>query len=282
MNNYRPIKQKAKEIEAWLTRSSLKNLKTVFSPSFFQIVHGQIRSMEKRQAHGPINSMFIFLLDNSGGDSSQILLFEKYLGLIFSRLTTKKRNKIIGELRGDSSIDTFFEIGILANLLIQIPKGKIELFPKTVGKKNVDARLEPVNRWLYLECTVLHESDSDKERIEKMLIGKNITHYVGAINPQKGERRFQRKLLEKCNQFAPSLPNVILVSTFDSYPLPTTKNQAMQEIKLNNISAVLDFGREKFKKIYKDGCESVIQLTNEEKEILKTLFSTPKYKPLVY
>lgn len=282
MSSYKPIKEKAKEIKTWLTRSNLKNLKTVFDANYFQTVDAQIKSMEERQAHGPINSMFIFLLDNPGSDSSQIFLLEKYLGLVFSQLTSKKRNKIIGELRGSGSIDTFFEIGTLANLLIQVPKGKIELFPKTVGKKNVDARLELVDRWLYLECTVLHESDSDRERIEKMLVGKNIAHRVGAINPQKGKSRFQRKLLEKRNQFALSLPNVILVSTFDFYPLPMTKNQAMQEIKLNNISAVLDFSRAKFKKIYKDGCESATQLTNEEKKVLKSLFSSSKYKPLVY
>jgi hypothetical protein len=57
MNNYKPTREDAEEIKTWLTRSSLKNLKSVFDSNYFKAVNAQIKSMEKRWACGPINSI---------------------------------------------------------------------------------------------------------------------------------------------------------------------------------------------------------------------------------
>lgn len=278
------LRKKAKEIQTHLDTSPV--LKTLFPASYFVIVNQQIDHMEATSTNGKINSMFLLLMDDSENNFKQAKLLEQYTGLIFSNphVSNADRNHIIGQMSGMGSTDTMFEISILGNLLKQLPSDKIELFPRTVGKKDVEAKVFLVDRWVYLDVTALNDSAEDADAIDRMLNHNDYSNSGGWIDFDKDMMRYLGKLQYKGEQFIPSEPNVLVLSMAGTRLLfvDNAWNSSKIVAQIDNVGFIMQFDRKVLKKASDDYCDSTCALTEKEKEILIGLLSNEQYEPLVY
>jgi hypothetical protein len=211
-NPYDFFRDKEKIIKKFVASQS--NLQSLFTGEFFSIVEKQVNEMERTKTNGPINSLFLWLIGDSNNSFKQALLLEKYVDLIFTHpnTTNADRNHIIGQIKSNDSTDTLFEINILGNLLTQLPIEKIELFPRTVESKDVEARVFLVDRWIYLDATALNDSAEDVEKIDRMLNKGDYKNSGGPIDFDKDSMRYWGKIEYKSQQFIPENPNVLILS----------------------------------------------------------------------
>src|SRR5437868_5389108 len=109
-SRYDFFRDKAILIKDLISKSAL--LPAYFDDSFFSHVSSQIDVMEEKQWNGPINSFFLFFMQDSGNDFTQTKLLEKYLKMVVENpnTTNADRNHIKGQLKASNSIDTLFEI----------------------------------------------------------------------------------------------------------------------------------------------------------------------------
>ncbi|WP_176229467.1 hypothetical protein [Candidatus Hakubella thermalkaliphila] len=275
------LKQKSYTIEKLISASAL--LSSIFTHEFFVNVRTQIGEMKRLNRSGPLHSMFIFFCDNPENGYRKTRKLEDCLMKIFSHPSTraKDRNYIKSELTRLQCLNTLFEVSILGNLLSQLPQDRVRLYPKTVGRRNVDAEIVLIGRSIHLETTVLAESEEDKNRRESMMrAGRD--HWLGRRNTDKDEGRFREKLLEKSKQFAPGRPNVLAISIFDHFPADLEIKRAMGNNYYLNLGMVLQFGRARIKNIFTGNCDPSCQLTMEERNKLVELLSGQGYLPLAY
>ncbi len=282
-SQYDFFRDKEKKIKDYLSKHIL--LSSYIDETFFEIVSKQVREMERRGLNGPLNSIFLFLLDDSDSGFKQTELLEYYLKLIVEYPTTTKadKNHIKGQLKSDNSIDTLFEISILGNLLKQLPPNIVELFPKTTGARDVEVRLLLDGRWVYLDATVLNDSAGDTIELIDLL---NKGGGVGAgksINFKSDMDRYIRKLEYKSAQFIPNKPNVLAIATIGTRPLFVHSEWGVKVSKIvPNIGMLFEFDRKELVTITTENCDNSCFLTNKEKSLLKELLSGKSFVHLVY
>lgn len=282
-SRYDFFRDKVTVIKDFISKSSL--LESYFDKSYFSHVLTQIDFMEEKGWNGPINSFFLFFLDDLDKGFSQTKLLEKYLKLIVEHptATNSDRNHIKGQLKTDNSADTLFEISILGNLLNQLPLGDIELFPRTVGEKDVEAKIIIENRWIYLDATILGDTEGETEELVDLLnkgggVGKGMW-----VDFQRDTDRFIRKMEYKSNQFIPKTPNVLAISLFGTRPpFIHTEWGAKAETIVPNIGLLLEFDRKNLKNVTTENCDDSCQLREKELAKLKILLSGSSYAPLVF
>ncbi len=277
------FRDKAKIVKEFISKSSL--LSTYFDEAFFELVSRQVDEMEKKKWNGPINSLFLFLLADSNKGFGQTKLLEEYLKSIVDNPTTTKadRNHIKGQLKADNSIDTLFEISILGNLLKQLPPEDIELFPKTVGGRDVEARVRLDKRWVYLDATALSDSAGETKELVDLLnkgggVGKGMW-----VDFQRDTDRYIRKLEYKGEQFIPNEPNVLAIATIGTRPtFVHSEWGAKVSTVVPNIGLLLEFDRKDLVTVTTENCDNKCSLTDKEIAILKELLSGKSYVPLAY
>lgn len=270
-------------IKNFVSKSQL--LSSYFDEPYFAHISKQIDFMEEKGWNGPLNSFFLFLLDDSDNGFTQAKLLEKYLKLVVEHSTTSNsdRNHIKGQVKTDNSVDTLFEISILGNLLNQLPPSDIELFPRTVGKKDVEARVKLEDRWVYLDATTLNDSEGETRELTDLLnkgggVGKGMW-----VDFQRDTDRFIKKMEYKSSQFIPGTPNVLVISLFGTRPVFIhTEWGAKVGTIVPKISLLLEFDRKDLKNVTGENCDSSCPLSDKEIIRLKELFSGSRYQPLVF
>lgn len=263
---------------------SMPTLKIVFNRNFFKEIDTRIDELEKQKSH-KFGSMLIFFRDDSQKNFKQSHLLDSYLKLIFSNPTCNKVNKkhLCSQFRGWDSTDTLFEVSILGNLLKQLDLTQIKLFPKTIGNSDVEARVNLDGRWIYLDVTVLNDTQEDTQLIDEMINKGRTKNTFSWIDMDKDEERFERKLVYKSNQFMPNQPNAIILGNVATrLPIYSGLEEPKFSSNLNNIGVVFEFDRANLKKVRVDDCDISCSLTDEEIKILSNLFSGAMYAPLVY
>lgn len=256
-----------------------------FDDSFFQNVKEQIDFMEQKKWNGPINSFFLLFLGDSNNGYTQMKLLNDYLKLIIEHPTTTNadRRHIKGQIKTDNSTDTLFEISILGNLLKQLSPADIELFPRTVGNRDVEARLMIDKRWIYLDATALNDSEQEQTELVELLNKGGGIGRGTSIDFKKDMDRFIRKLEYKSQQFLPNTPNVLAISFFGTRPLFVHSDWGIKSATIvPNISLLLEFDRKNLNNVTTKNCDDSNPLSKNEISLLKELFSGSSYQPLVY
>jgi hypothetical protein len=282
-SQYDFFRDKAVLIKDFISTSPL--LPEYFDNLFFSHVSSQIDVMEEKQWSGPINSFFLFFMQDSDNSFAQTILLEKYLKMVVEHpnTTNADRNHIKGQLKASNSIDTLFEISILGNLLKQLPTGEIELFPRTVGHGDVEARLMIDGRWVYIDATTFNDSQSESEELVDMLNNGGGVGPMMAVDFQRDLERFIRKLEDKSRQFIPNTPNVLVISFFGTRLLFIHSEWgAKSSTIVPNIGLLMEFDRKKLMTATAENCDDNCQLTEKEIAVLKELLSGKSYEPLVY
>ncbi len=282
-SRYDFFRDKATIIKDFVSKSTL--FASYFDEAYFTQILSQIDFMEEKGWNGPINSFFLLFLDDSEKGFTQTTLLEKYLKLVVehSTATNSDRNHIKGQIKTDNSVDTLFEISILGNLLNQLPSGDVELFPRTVGKKDVEARIKLDDRWIYLDATTLNDSEGETKELTELLnkgggVGKGMW-----VDFQRDTDRFIKKMEYKSSQFMPNTPNVLAISLFGTRPMFIhTEWGAKVGTIVPKISLLLEFNRKDLKNVTDENCDSSCPLTDREIARLKELFSGSGYQPLVF
>ncbi|GFP28289.1 hypothetical protein [Candidatus Hakubella thermalkaliphila] len=279
MSYYDDLNQKSYEIERFINTFPL--LSSVFTPHFFEDVRAQIEEMRRLGLSSSLHSMFIFFRDDSENGYQKTRRLEDYLTKIFSHCSTGERNYIKSEFTRLQCLNTLFEVSILGNLLSQLPQDRVRLYPQTVGQRSVDAEIVLISRPVYLEMTVLAESQADRD-VRELMMGVRCHHWLGSRNLDKDADRFIRKLLEKSAQFIPGQPNVLAISVFDWFPADFEIEPAMRDNCYLNLGMVLQFGRARIEHVFTNNCDPSCQLTDQERDRLVELLSGQGYFPLAY
>lgn len=282
-SRYDFFRDKAVIIKGFVSKSTL--LTSYFDESYFTHVLKQIDFMEEKGWNGPLNSFYLFFIDDSDKDFKQTKLLEKYLKLIVDHPTTTNadRNHIKGQIKTGNSVDTLFEISILGNLLNQLPHDEIELFPRSVGKKDVEARIKLVDRWVYLDATTLNDSEGETKELTELLnkgggVGKGMW-----VDFQRDMDRFIKKIEYKSPQFIPNTPNVLVISIFGTRPLFIHDEWSAKSATIvPNISLLMEFDRKDLKNVTTENCDDSCPLSDVEIIRLKGLFSGSGYAPLAF
>ena len=282
-SRYDFFREKAVIIKNFISQSSL--LFEYFDTTFFQHVSNQVDTMEQKGWSGPINSIFLFFIQDSEKGFVQTKLLERYLRLIVEHPTTTNADKshIKGQLASENSHETLFEISILGNLLKQLPRDDIELFPRTVGKKDVEARIMLDGRWVYIDATVLNDSEGETRELTELLnkgggIGKGMW-----VDSYRDVERFLRKIEYKSTQFPSGAPNVIAIALSGTRLLFIHDEWSPKLANIiSNISLIMEFDRKDLKRATTENCDSSSPLTEKEIKALKKLFRGSDYMPLVY
>lgn len=264
---------------------SSESLKSIFNNDFFSIVRNQIEEL-KENKWGLVHPLWNLMLSHEPSNSfAKLKLLDEYLTSIFSHPATTKANKdyIKKELVSTSKINSLnmlFEISVLGLLLKYFDHGKIVLYIKTVGNKNVEASVVLLGRPVYLETTVIGESEKDQsERIEMTTKGKRT--WGGSRDINKDIGRVVSKLKDKAKQMMEGTPNVLLLGAYDFYPDEFHITSALRRNKFSKIGLIMQFGRGKIEKIYKDGLDNNCSLSEDEEKRLSRVFNE-KYVSLIY
>jgi len=271
----------SRTIEKRINSTDYPILSTIFDHKYFEYIRLQIKEMSIYGNTGPVHSMAIAMRRNEEDKGELLNLFEKYLHLIFNHPTVKKHHitYIKTELVSQGCINTMFEVSILGNLLTHIDNSKIKLYSRTTGLRDVEAEIELFNRSIYIEVSVLGESKGDMEIRNKMMkMKKNV--WSGSRDMEHDTARFKVKVEEKTKQFLPNKPNVLILCTFDIFPIDFEIKAAMRNNFFNNVGLLLRFKREELKNIFTP--DKTCYLNKDEIIWLKDFFTGDKYKPLTY
>lgn len=281
LNYYYSLIQQSKIIQKFIQTMPILN--DIYGNKFFERIRKQIVEMKRLEVDGPIDSMFLLMLDDNANDFKKVKLIEKYLYLIFNHPSAKKSDikYVKKELAGNQALNTLFEVNIIGNFLNQCPSTEIELYPKTYENKNVDLAVTLFNRPIYLEITVLGESVGDRNVRERM--SRNKIHvWSGSRDIARDTIRFSSKINDKLKQFSAEKPNVLIVSKFDFFPVKFNIDIVMRNTCFRNVGTILQFNRKSLEKIHEQNLDPDCVLTKQELAKLREIVSEHKYNPIYY
>lgn len=208
---------------------------------------------------------------------------EENLQRIFDHPKVSKRQKkhITRELAINGHLFRLFEIGVIGNLLSQLPTEKVEPYPLTVGKKRADVAVMLVDRPVFIEATMLGESDVDRAEREAAMYTERHS-WGGSRDIDKDTNRFAAKILEKAGQFTPRTPNVLIIQLFDFWPTGFEIGRAIQQNQFLNVGLVILFDRERITRKFQENCDPECALRDDEATALERFLSEPTFRPLVF
>lgn len=243
-------------------------LGTIIKEKYFKTVKDQITAMKANEISGPINPLYnlVFMLDVRHSFEKSKMLEQSIKNIFNHRITKGQKNDIIGKLNSsdrNQCLDQLFEIAVISHNINHFKNCAPVPFDRTLGKKNVEISLMLAKRKVFIEATVLHDSDDDKQYWDD-LINKKIHISVGAIDLSYHRKRLITKIESKNNQFIPSNANVLFLSIFGFQPDDASFDNVFQEHKFNNIGLIIMFKRFKFVKVISSGCDTSCTLSKEE------------------
>ena len=286
--NWLPMKRYFKElnvlsgkIEARIA-TKYPILATIFDSNYFDGIREQIQEMSKNDLQGPIHSMFVAMTRDNEQKRGFLPLFEKHLSLIFNHPSIKPSliSYTKKELISERCINTMFEVSTIGNLISKIGPDKTTLYAKTAGPKDVDIKIDLFDRPIYVEISVLGESRGDADLRDRMMRKKRGV-YSGSRDMAHDTGRFKVKVEEKTKQFLPNKPNVLILCTFDFFPVELEIKQAMTNNYFVHVGILLRFYREKLKNTFTN-LDKNCQLTGREMNWFRDFFESKEYKPLIY
>jgi len=275
-------------------KKKLPILKSVFDADFWNRIRNQLKTL--LEGNGKIiHPVFRILEKDIHNNFSKIKQLDNYLYTIFEVISNKKKNYIKKELSsfdGINSLNTLYEINVLGYLLGQFSIDKIQVYPKTIGRNNVDVKINLCGRGVYIDITVLGTSHFTRENMENITQVSRFSRsgksgFYSPSEREKDKRRIISTLQGKEKQFIPKKPNVLVlfISSDDSYLVISPSLLLKEAIKQNppkNIGLIMGFDPQKLLELYEDGCDNKCFLVEDEKKYIKDLFSCGKFETLTY
>lgn len=177
----------------------------------------------------------------------------------------------------NTDLEALFEIVILGNLLRELPDDRIVLNAPTRNKKNVDAKIRLMDRFIYLEITMLGPSAQVRERRERME-RHGITHAVWTGIGEGHGRRMAGKLQDKASQFLPGTPNVLILCSLEVWDRMPGWEQAVEDFPKENVGHFYVFGRMRLGRTFVG--DPTCALTTDEERALQELLNGKNYYPM--
>lgn len=254
---------------------SFPHHKPIFTDEYYASLDLQLKKFRKDKGTH-INPIFLwYFRDGETEAKRKLALLDKFIKQVFSTSKSNHEKKhIAAQLRTIDAYDTVFELSILSVLIEAVPKDAIELFPTTTGNHDVEARVKLVDRWVYIEVSVLKDSKEDADEITELLRKGGGVGKMKAIDLNKGKYRLVGKSAYKARQFLPTSPNLLIVALLTTQILAHDFPELdTSTINVDNIGAVMKFDFNFKYRGFQDGVPSC-QLTEKEKKKLTEIFAT--------
>lgn len=249
------------------------HLKDIFTPEYYSSLQQQLKYLTKD--HGTkLNPIFLWFLRERQNSKNKLQLLSKHVNLVFSATTSNNEKKhIAGQLRSLDAYDTVFELGILSALIEEFAPSNIELFPTTTQNHDVEARAKLVDRWVYIEASVLRDSKEDSDELTELLrSGKGVGEGKW-IDMDKDKIRYFSKSEFKAQQFLPNTPSVLILAMIALRPaLYHFTEIDHTTVKVENIGAIMEFDIDFRYRAFREGVKSC-SITQAEKEKLIKIFN---------
>lgn len=182
--------------------------------------------------------------------------------------------KRLAMLDQNTDLEALFEVVVLGNLLLQLPADRITVNAATTSKKNVDAKIWLVDRFVYLEITMLGPSAEVKERNERMARhGQKHAVWTG-IGDGHG-RRMGQKIRDKASQFLPGMPNVLALCSHEVWDRMPGWELAVEGFSKENIGHLYVFDRMGLGRVFIG--DPACTLTADEESKLQELLNGKGY-----
>lgn len=249
------------------------HLKDIFTPKYYSSLQNQLNAYRKDHS-ARINPIFLFFLREKQGSRAKLELLNKDVGLVFSAAALNNEKKhIAGQLRSLDAHDTLFELAILSTLIDEFAPSDIELFPSTTKNHDVEARIKLIDRWIYIEVSVLKDSKEDSDELTDLLRSGKKVGEGKFMDIDKDRLRYLGKSEYKAQQFLPNTPNVLMLALtalrLDLYHFSEGNDIT---IDTDNIGAIMEFDVNFKYRGFIEGIKSC-GLTEVEKEKLIKIFS---------
>lgn len=248
------------------------NLTSVLDEKYYSVILKQLEALSKDHSTH-ISPIFLWFLRDERLGTEKLRLLETDLQIVFSATIQNRIKKhIIGQLKTFNALDTVFELSVISALIKALPKERIQLFPKTNQNHDVEMKVKLVDRWVYIEVTILNEAKEEADEISEMLRSGQILGEMKPVDMNKGFYRIVGKSQYKSVQFLPDSPNLLILAELTTLSfLHDFPEIDTRPIQIANIGAIMRFNYDFKFLTFQDGVESC-QLTEEEKKILKEIF----------
>lgn len=252
------------------------SLSEALDDEYFAKVEEQIREYEKGESTA-LNSLYSLLQP-----PEQRKRFIDFMERVKRKMGSREWGDLCEKLasgQGLRDLNAAFEVVIAGNILAQIPPEKVQLHVPTNAPKNVDACLLLTGRPIYLETTVLGESDENIQWRKtsasgpKVRMGDSFSVFGG---------RAARAIMQKGRQFLPKKPNVLVISIFDVWDKLEPAQKPLSSSQFENIGLLLPFGREHLMRDWVSRPDPTCRLTDEEEDAIFKLLSGEKFFPIGY
>jgi len=182
--------------------------------------------------------------------------------------------KRLAMLDQNTDLEALFEVVVLGNLILQLPDDRIVLNAPTENKRNVDAKIRLMDRFVYLEITLLGSSVKTKERRERME-RYGVKHAVWTGIGDGHSRRIEEKLQYKSSQFLPGMPNVLALCSLEVWDRMPGWEQAVEGFSKENIGHLYVFDRMRLGKTFIG--DPACTLAEDEERKLQELLNGENY-----
>ncbi len=243
---------------------------------YFAKVEEQICKYEKGESTA-LNSLYPLLQP-----PEQRIRFINFVERVKKKMGSREWGDLCEKLasgQGLRDLNAAFEIVIAGNILAQVPPEKVQLHVPTNAPKNVDVCLHLIDRPIYLETTVLGESDDNIQWRKSLASGPKVR--MGDPFSVFGGRA-ARAITQKGRQFLPWKPNVLAISIFDVWDKLEPAQKPLISSYFENIGLLLPFGREHLMQDWIARPDPTCQLTADEEKVILQLLSGEKFFPIGY
>lgn len=270
---YLPDLAELQEVRRDVERSSLRE---ALDKEYFAKVEGQICAYEKGESTA-LNSLYSLLQP-----PEQRRRFIEFVERVKQKMSSREWGDLCEKLasgKGLRDINAAFEVVIAGNILAQVPPEKVQLHVPTNAPKNVDVCIHLIERPVYLETTVLGESDENIQWRKSLASGPKIR--MGDSFSVFGGRA-TRAITQKGRQFLPNQPNVLVISIFDVWDKLEPAQKPLVSSHFQNIGLLLPFGREHLMHDWIARPDPSCRLTDEEEKTVLHLLNGENFFPIGY
>ncbi len=270
---YLPDMAELQEVRSDVERSGLRE---ALDDDYFARVKRQIREYESGESTA-LNSLYSLL---QSPDKRQ--KFIEFIERVKQKMNRREWGDLCERLSsglGLRDLNAAFEVTIAGNILAQIPPTSVQLYAPTNGSRNVDLCVQLTDRPVYIETTVLGESEENIQWRKSLASGPKIR--MGDSFSVFGGRA-TRAITQKGRQFLPNQPNVLVISIFDVWDKLEPAQQPLITSHFQNIGLLLPFGREHLMQDWIARPDPTCRLTDEEEKVILHLLNGENFFPIGY
>lgn len=270
LHPYIPDVAEVNDIEAAVQNTVLGE---IFRPAFFGARRKEAKDIQNGSADSLSNIYSILQVPEQRQKLAEFLLLMK------GKLSIGDWKHLANRLSSDAeerAMQALFEVVIIGNLLAQMDTSRITLNAPTVNGKVLDASITLIDRPVYLELSMLSQSER-AERRRRQLSRAKFAVWTASHAEYDG-RRVTQMIEEKSAQFDEAQPNVLAFQIFD--PINDFRQQAAERFhryQYKRIGLLLPFNRTSLSQQHVRRGDPSCLLSDQEQEVLIELLSGNRY-----